>query len=192
MIICSVYDSFRVIFVCTVNWVQFYSCKYSVVSGSFIEKTFLPLNYTTCLQKINFGSIFALLCLYGVYPYSNTTLSFLKIYLLVYMWLRTGLLQLPRAGAAVHLQCKDFTRPPAVSLVAEHRLSELSLPQFQHVHGLHSCGMGDQLSLGMGALPGPGIKPVSPVLADRFFNTEPPEKLQDSSYSFPLWFITGY
>ena len=35
------------------------------------------------------------------------------------------------------------------------------------------------MSLGMGALPGPGIKPVSPVLADRFFNTELPEKLQD-------------
>ena len=25
-------------------------------------------------------------------------------------------------------------------------------------------------------LPGPGIEPVSPALADRFFATEPPEK----------------
>ena len=28
-----------------------------------------------------------------------------------------------------------------------------------------------------GDLPDPGIKPVSPVLADRFFTTEPPGKL---------------
>ena len=41
---------------------------------------------------------------------------------------------------------------------------------------LNSCGTQAQLLCGMWDSPGPGIEPMSPVLADRFFTTEPPGK----------------
>ena len=40
-------------------------------------------------------------------------------------------------------------------------------------HRLNSRGAEAQLLHGMGDLQGPGIKPVSPALAGRYFNTEP-------------------
>ena len=42
--------------------------------------------------------------------------------------------------------------------------------------GLCSCGSWAQLLHGTWDLPRPGIKPVSPALAGRFFTTEPPRK----------------
>ena len=42
--------------------------------------------------------------------------------------------------------------------------------------GLRSCGALAQLLRSMWELPGPGIEPVSPVLAGRLFTTEPPRK----------------
>ena len=42
--------------------------------------------------------------------------------------------------------------------------------------GLSSCGALAQLLRSMWELPGPGIEPVSPVLAGGFFITEPPGK----------------
>ena len=42
--------------------------------------------------------------------------------------------------------------------------------------GLSSCGVWAYLLHGMRALPGPGVEPVSPALAGRFFTTEPPGK----------------
>ena len=44
---------------------------------------------------------------------------------------------------------------------------------------LPSCGAGAQLFYSMSDLPGPGIEPMSPALAGRFFTTEPPEKSLD-------------
>ena len=43
-------------------------------------------------------------------------------------------------------------------------------------HRLSSCGTWVQLPHGTWDLPGPGIEPVSPALAGRFFTTEPPRK----------------
>ena len=39
-------------------------------------------------------------------------------------------------------------------------------------HRLRSCGTGAELLCGMWDLPRPGIKPMSPAPADRFFTTE--------------------
>ena len=44
------------------------------------------------------------------------------------------------------------------------------------VCGLSRCGAQAELSLSIWDLPRPGIKPVSPVLAGRFFTTEAPGK----------------
>ena len=52
----------------------------------------------------------------------------------------------------------------AASLVAEHRLQTCRLS---------SCGSRAQLLRGMWDLPRPGLKPVSPALADRFSTTAP-------------------
>ena len=41
---------------------------------------------------------------------------------------------------------------------------------------LSSCGTRAQLLRGMWDLPGPGLEPVSPALADRFLTTAPPGK----------------
>ena len=43
-------------------------------------------------------------------------------------------------------------------------------------HRLSSCGARTWLLCGMWDPSGPGIKPVSPILAGRFFTTEPPGK----------------
>ena len=43
-------------------------------------------------------------------------------------------------------------------------------------HRLNSCGTQALVLCGMWDLPDPGIKPVSPALAGRFFTTEPPGK----------------
>ena len=48
---------------------------------------------------------------------------------------------------------------------------------------LSSCGARAYLVRGIGDLPRPGLKPVSPALADRFLTTAPPGK---SSYPFLL------
>ena len=42
--------------------------------------------------------------------------------------------------------------------------------------GLGNCDALAQLLHGMWNLPRPGLKPVSPALAGRFFTTEPPRK----------------
>ena len=56
------------------------------------------------------------------------------------------------------------------SVVAAHELSSCSLPVLEH--RLSSCGARAY----MWGLPGPGIKPMSPALAGRFFTTESPGK----------------
>ena len=43
---------------------------------------------------------------------------------------------------------------------------------------LRSCGAWAELLCGMWDLPGPGIEPVSPALADGFLTTAPPGKPQ--------------
>ena len=55
----------------------------------------------------------------------------------------------------------------AASLVAERRLQ---------TRRLSSCGSRAQLLRGMWDLPGPGLEPVSPALADRLPTTAPPGK----------------
>ena len=55
----------------------------------------------------------------------------------------------------------------AASLVVEHRLQ---------MRRLSNCGSRAQLLRGMWDLPGPGLEPVSPVLAGRFSTTAPPGK----------------
>ena len=46
--------------------------------------------------------------------------------------------------------------------------------------GLSSCGTPVYLLREMWDLPGPGIEPMSPVLAGGFLTTEPPGKSQDT------------
>ena len=72
----------------------------------------------------------------------------------------------------------------AASLVAEHRLQ---------MRRLSSCGSRAQLLRGMWDLPGPGLEPVSPALADRFSTTVPPGKpkifnIVNLKYVKPYWF----
>ena len=61
----------------------------------------------------------------------------------------------------------------ATSLVVEHRLQ---------MHRLSSCGSRAQLLCSMWDLPGPGLEPASPALADRFSTTAPPGKSRKVFY----------
>ena len=63
------------------------------------------------------------------------------------------------------------------SLVAEHGLQMWGLHQLEHV-GCNSCGTQNQLPHGMWDLPGPGIYPMSPVVAGGFLTTGPSGKSQ--------------
>ena len=49
----------------------------------------------------------------------------------------------------------------------------MGVPRQEYWSGLPFLSLGD--------LPDPGIEPVSPALTDRFFTTEPPEKLKGKS-----------
>ena len=60
------------------------------------------------------------------------------------------------------------------SLVATHGLSSCSSQALEH--RLSSCGARPSCSVACWDLPGPGIEPVSPVLAGGFFTTEPSGK----------------
>ena len=81
----------------------------------------------------------------------------------------------------------------AASLVAEHRLQTCRLS---------SCGLRAQLLRSMWDLPGPGLEPVSPALADGFSTTAPPGKPLNHSYNmvfrnylillFLLWISSFY
>ena len=52
-------------------------------------------------------------------------------------------------------------------------------------HRLTTWGAETSLLHSMWALPGPGIEPVSPALAGRFFTTEPPGKPLPPVFTFP-------
>ena len=63
------------------------------------------------------------------------------------------------------------------SLVAEHGLQGFSSCGSRALERrLSSCGTRPQLLRGMWDLPGPGLEPMPPALADRFLTTVPPEK----------------
>ena len=61
------------------------------------------------------------------------------------------------------------------SLMVEHGFSGVQASVVV-ARGLGNCDALAQLLHGMWNLPRPGLKPVSPALAGRFFTTEPPRK----------------
>ena len=99
--------------------------------------------------------------------------------------LRVGFLQLRRAGATFHFSarashCGGFSCCGAqalgvwASVVVALRLSSCGSQALER--RLSSCGPRAQLLGGMWDLPGPGFKPMSPVLAGGFPTTAPPGK----------------
>jgi len=54
-------------------------------------------------------------------------------------------------------------------------------PPVPSVHGISQARIQEQVAIQ--DLPDPGIKPMSPALAGRFFTTEPPGKPLASAYS---------
>ena len=68
------------------------------------------------------------------------------------------------------------------SVVAARGLSSCASQALEH--RLRSCAAWAQLLCAMWDLPGPGIEPVSPALADRFPTTEPPGKHPPPLFSF--------
>ena len=99
--------------------------------------------------------------------------------------LRTGFLQLRRAGATLCCgawvsHCGGFSccRAQALgvwaSVAVAHGLSSCGSRALEH--GLSSCGTRAQLLHGMWDLPRPGLEPGSPALAGGFLTTAPPGK----------------
>ena len=84
-----------------------------------------------------------------------------------------GFLLLQRAGATLRCSARashcggfSFCRARALGTRASVVVAR----------GLSSCGARAQLLHGMWDLPGPGLEPLSPALAGRFFTTAPPGK----------------
>ena len=105
--------------------------------------------------------------------------------------LRTGFLQLQRAGATLH--CSAWTSHcGGFSCCGAQALGEQA--SVVVAHGLSSWRARAQLLHGMWDLPGPGLEPVSSVLAGGFLSTAPPgESLLTDFYtpntsSFPKKF----
>ena len=111
--------------------------------------------------------------------------EFLKKNYLFYFWLCQVLaaawafLQLWGAGTPLQLWCPGLSAwwllllqsPGSGVLAAVRGLSSLGPSALEH-----SCGAQAQWLCSSWDLPRPGIKPVSPALAGRFFATEPPGK----------------
>ena len=94
-------------------------------------------------------------------------------------------LQLRRAGATLHCGawashcsgsscCGARALGPQASVVGARGLSSCGSQALER--RLSSCGAWAQLLCGMWDLPGAGIEPVSPELADGFLTTAPPGK----------------
>ena len=87
-----------------------------------------------------------------------------------------GFLYLWRVGVALYLRgswafhCSGFSCCRALARGSKD-FSSYSPRALEH--GLSSCGTQAQLLWDMWDLPGPGIEPVSPASAGRFFTTEP-------------------
>ena len=72
------------------------------------------------------------------------------------------------------------------------RCSDFSGCGFQALeHRLIRCGAWAWFLCGTWNLPGPGIKPVSPVLAGRFLSTVPPGKSKSSKFFVPKVELLG-
>ena len=138
------------------------------------------------------GQLFLYLFLSDFIFFSFSNNSF-KIYLFIYVFLaalgssllRTGFLQLQRAGATLPCgvwasHCGGFSCCGAwalgvlASVVAARKLS--SCGSWALECRLSSCGTRALLLRGMWDLPGPGFEPVSPALAGGFLTTEPSGK----------------
>ena len=87
-------------------------------------------------------------------------------------------LQLRRAGSTLSLWCMSFSSQWLLLLWSTGSGARgLSTCGSQAPeHRLSSCGAWASLLCGMLDIPGSGIEPVSPALADRFFISEPPGK----------------
>ena len=99
--------------------------------------------------------------------------------------LRAGFLQLGRAGATLHCSarashrggfscCRAWALGAWASVAVARGLSSCGLRALEC--RLSSCGARAQLLRGMWDLPGPGLEPTSPALADGFLTTAPPGK----------------
>ena len=118
--------------------------------------------------------------------------------------LRVGFLQLQGAGATlcrsarashggVFSCCRVWALGARASVVVAHGLSSCGSRALER--RLSSCDARAQLLRGMWDLPGPGLEPVSPALADGFLTTAPPGKpriyLFELMFSFSLTVSPG-
>ena len=100
------------------------------------------------------------------------------VYLFIYFWLCWvfvavhGLSLVAASGGHSSLRCTGFS----------WRCLLLLRSTGSRRAGFSSCGAQAQLLRSMWDLPGPGIKPVSPALADRFSTTVPPGKSQERHF----------
>ena len=102
------------------------------------------------------------------------------LFLFIYFWLCwvfvavQAFLQLQRAEATLWLRCTGFSLQWLLLLwsLGSGACGLSSCGSWAREHRLSSCGAQAVLLCRVWDVPGPGIEPVSPVLADRFLTTE--------------------
>ena len=118
---------------------------------------------------------------------------FFFFYFWLYFWLCTGLSLVVAVEHYSLLPCEGFSlKWLLLSPSTGSRCSDFSGCGFRALeHRLIRCGAWAWFLCGTWDLPGPGIKPVSPVLAGRFLSTVPPGKSKSSKFFVPKVELLG-
>ena len=98
--------------------------------------------------------------------------------------LHAGFLQLRLSGGYSLLQCVGFSLRWLLRSTGSKHTGFSSCGSWALERRLSSCGAQTQLLHGMWDLPGPGLEPLSPALADRFLTIAPPGKSLSISFYF--------
>ena len=108
--------------------------------------------------------------------------------------IRSELLILDRWGSCLSLTSSPPTSPSVTTLQPLWLFSEvLFWPQALHLHNLAELSWSSYSHfLLRGNLPNPEIKPTSPVLAGRFFTTEPPGKASYDGICLYTFYMTTW
>ena len=141
------------------------------ISFFFLIQPFITINFPLSPSLVAFHK-FLFVCLFILGCFGSLLLC-------------VGFLQLRRAGSTLHCGarasyrggfscCGAWGLGARASVDAARELS--SCGSWTLELRLISCGAWAQLLCVMGALPGPGLEPMSPALAGRFLTTAPPGK----------------
>ena len=160
----------------SLNKIFFIYLFFSVVFNSHFSS---PLICCVSYKHFNLLKIFYLFLVFLVLGVHLSFFFKLSIYLwLCWVFITLSFSLVVASGGYIQLQCAGFSLQGFLLLSNVH--SVVTAPGLQNTGS--GVGARAQLLSSMWDLPGPGMEPKSPALADRFFTTEPPGKPLHQSF----------